>query len=738
MASKAPKTSIPEVGVGGEQDKLKWEGLNTSVKDARFLRLGQSPDQNNWITGRDGDNIQLRRGSALLGATRRTGASVTGLGIGQIGNTQIPFFSANRSIYYYNANLATPDTVEINTANLLPLGANGEDVSFASYQNLAGSFMYLTSPNSSIYKIPLANPGDALDLQSKSYRFSYIRIDQNRMRGMGRHGNQFAPDLFSDYISNSDKATYTAYGSAQINQLAQIGDGATKAFTGNVGSAGSKSSVFNVILAGAISGGTGISGMTATGGQITITSAAHGRSVGDFVMVNGVTSSGSPVNQVVGTVTGVTDVNTVVVTPSIAAVASLTYSSGGTLYLLEVFTDDQQGNLTSNLGGTGTVNYATGAYAATFNTAPTNGVNLVVNEFTEDATSGGIADFSFAASNPSLGQGYQFPQGGGGKALASAGYQGVEYAFHQNKTWLVGLPTNATSAYGDATNNEYWSHIGIPYPRAQFPTGDGILYLDNTNPAQPQFSILEIPPGSTNLTVVPTWESQDLDLSLYTHDKAVVFRWGEYDILCCKQSINGTPQGFNSQFFIRNLTSNFWNKLDYSASVLGEYLGALLAGDSLSPNLFTLFSGVDDDGSAIPNFWKSGSTDFGFSGKKKCSHLLIEGLIQPAQDIVVSLSLDGGKYVMYFTIQGTGSYVNSSSPVGVGSNTVGSNVIGGGGTITANPFEISIPIFTDYFDYISVQFQAINVGWAQINRMAFRDIRLKARRSLSSIEGVQK
>ena len=42
----------------------------------------------------------------------------------------------------------------------------------------------------------------------------------------------------------------------------------------------------------------------------------------------------------------------------------------------ETFTDDGNGVLTGDLGGTGTVNYETGAISVTFNTAPDNGQNI--------------------------------------------------------------------------------------------------------------------------------------------------------------------------------------------------------------------------------------------------------------------------------------------------------------------------------------------------------------------------
>lgn len=45
----------------------------------------------------------------------------------------------------------------------------------------------------------------------------------------------------------------------------------------------------------------------------------------------------------------------------------------------ETFTDNGSGVLTGDLGGTGTVNYTTGAIAVTFNTAPTSGQNIYLS-----------------------------------------------------------------------------------------------------------------------------------------------------------------------------------------------------------------------------------------------------------------------------------------------------------------------------------------------------------------------
>ncbi len=83
---------IPSFIVGDEAHP--WGGLNTAVKDNRYLDRGESYAQKNWITGRDKDHIELRRGSIILGSTRRNiaGSKVQGQGIGiKNDGTQVPF-----------------------------------------------------------------------------------------------------------------------------------------------------------------------------------------------------------------------------------------------------------------------------------------------------------------------------------------------------------------------------------------------------------------------------------------------------------------------------------------------------------------------------------------------------------------------------------------------------------------------------------------------------------------------
>lgn len=626
-----------------------WRGINTIIKSSKDLLDGVSPDSLNWITGYDpdnkkGDHIELRRGYALLGQTRVNGTGkVTGLGIGtRYDGTQIPFYTAGRKIKYYDP--TANDVAEVGL-NLLPAAADGEYTSIAPYQNLAGSFVYVSSPSSSIYKIHTANPASAVDQSSASYR-GYISFVQGRMQLWNRNGSAASgKDLTGYYESYIDKALLSSF-THVTGESVGTGDGVTKTFAGTLAQR-----------------------------------------------------------------TGARTLMYIQITDSV-----------------ETLVDNRNGTLVGSLGGTGTINYATGAYSVTFNTAPTNPQAITADYYWEDSTSAGVCDFS-QSSPRTAGQGNVFRQDDGGANLNSVLPLGPDiYCLHTLRTWVVTNTLTDTSA----TNLPYRNNTGTPFYLGAFSTGDGILYLDNSRPSSPKLNLLGIPPGSTNTTIVPMPLSDDLDLSLNAFDSVVVRRWGNYDIICCQNFTNGVKDTFNSVFYIRNIISGFWDKLDYPASCLDEYLGTLLSGDSLSSNLFTLFSGFDDDGNVINNHWISGMSNLKYDGSKKLYRMVIEGLIAPAQSFDIYLSFDGGQFVKYRTIAGTGTYVSKGAPQTIGTYTLGSKVLGAGGSgpITAYPYLLDFPIASDLFEYVQVKFVATGIGYLEVDQYTFKDIRAKGRHLL--------
>lgn len=611
-------------------------GLQTSVKDIKTLKPGYSPDSKNWLTSKFKDSIELRRGYARLGTTEVTGTGkVTGLGIGlRYDGVSVPFFSYGRKVKYYD--VTTDDTVEVGT-DMLPAGADGEDVWFKAYQGLAGSFIYLGSSNSGIYKIPTANPGSAVDQSVNNYRFGVFHIGQNRSFAGQRNGtvagNNDKTGLYLSYIDKDQLSDFT-----QV-----IGE--------SVGASGSTTY-------------TGTLAVVGSGKTIMYTSFAE---------------------------------------------------AGG-----ETLVDDRNGNLVGDAGSTGTINYATGAYSITFNHSTVGAVT--VSYYHETATSTGILDFTGSAN----GQGKSFRQDdGGGNIMAIFNINTIEYCLHKLKTWQL-----TTTLDDTGTTNLPYRNIGIPYPRAAFQTPEGIIMADLSRPTDPKFRQMQVLQGTNIQTIEPISISDDLDLSGYAFDKCVAFRWGDYEIFCAQELTNGVANEHNSVMFVHNVISNAWDVFDYFASCLEEYDGTLIAGDSVSNNVYTLFSGFDEDGDIISNYWKSSDLNLGSDNLKNCRRMVVSGLIQQDQSFTVSLSYDGGAFAVVQTIEGSGSYVDTGIEVSIGSQTIGTKTIGGGGGVTASPYEISFPINSDRFINVQVKVEALGIGHVSVHELKFCDIRNKGRHNL--------
>jgi hypothetical protein len=524
--------------------------------------------------------------------------------------------------------------------DLLPVGASGEDVWMRSYQNLAGSFIYIGSPNSSVYKISTSNPGSAVDQTVSSHRFGVFHIGQNRTFAGQRNGttagNNDKTGLYLSYIDKDQLSDYTqvtgeAYGT---------GDGVTKTFAS------------------------------------TLTQRT-GKRTAMYVSVT----------------------NTV-----------------------ETFVDDRNGNMVGNLGGTGTVNYATGAVSVTFNTAPAGAQAITCSYYYEDSTSTGILDFSGSAN----GQGKSFRQDdGGGNLMAIYNINTIVYCLHLLKTWQF------TSSLDDTqSTNLTYRNVGVPYPRAAFQSPEGIIMIDNSRASDPKFRRMQVLQGTNIQTIEPESISDVLDLTPYAYDYGVAHRWGDYEVFSMQDKTNEVADTFNSVMLVRNVVSGAWDKLNYYASCLGELNGTLVAGDSVTNNVYTLFSGFDEDGDVIENYWTSSDLNLGTDNLKNCRRMVVDGLIQPDQNIEVYLSYDGGQFTKVYTIEGDADYVDSGINTYIGGVTMGSKVIGGGGSATASPFEVDFPINSDRFINVRIKLVCTEVGYAQINSMTFKDIRDKGRKNL--------
>lgn len=717
----------------------KWYGLNTAVKDITSLKDGYTPDSLNWITTDEQDAIVLRRGVFPLGALNNTAGKITGLGVGRMfDGTEIPFFSYGRKMFYYDSDSEL--NVEIGS-DILPENQDGIDLYIKPYQNLAGSFVYVSSPFMEAIKIPAANPGSASNQGNQDNR-GYMNFHQSRSFLWQNNNIANQKDYTSLYLSWFDKQLPDDYPSVTKEDVGN-GDGSTKNFTGTLAQITAPRTAFYVTIAAAIDAGENISGITAAASAV-VTVASHSLAVGDSVIIFGVLGM-TQINLLQAFVTATTSTT---ITLDVDSTSFSAYSSGGKIYKTELLKDDRNGNLSSEDGGTGTINYATGAFDATFFNAPTSGTDIIADYFYENANDEGVLDFAASFDGDGVrvpGTGDTLRQfAGSGNLNVVVPLSNIFFGFHQLNTWQTSIPSD--DGADGRLNLPYREQMGVPSIRGAYAGTKGIYFVDYHNQsAKPELRRLEVFTGgaaATN-TVVPRLLSEILDLSVYSFTNGVVFQWGRYVLISGAQIRNGVVDNYNSRTIIYNTESKTFDLLDIPVNCLAEYLGTLICGDPLTNSVYTLFSGFDDNGSDINNFYTTKNDDLGWKGQKRVRRLFMEGLIQPNQKIRVSVSFDDGPFVPYFTIDGSGSYVNTAESIAVGTQTVGASVGGGGETIFASPFMVEFPINTPNFVYIRLKFEAnakdspgeVVGGYAQINYYEFLDIRIKTNRAPSIRQG---
>lgn len=589
--------------------------------EAQSIPDGAASASSNWLT--KGDKIELRRGSRRFGSDAGVGR-VSGLRVlTKQDGTEVMVRTRGRKVEFFDT--ATEDWIETGS-DVLPAAADGEDVSIEPYNGLSGAAGYLSSPNSSIYKIMAANPGSITDLQMTDHK-GRIRIKTGRTYLWDRKSSNGGKDETGLYRSKIDKD--------EVSDFTQI--------TGEaVGSAGS----------------------AAYSGTLAFKAAGANRTC--FLV-------------------RITD-------------------GSKTLY------DDKNGGFTGD--GTGTINYTTGAYSVTFNTATTGAVTA--SYYWEDSTSGGICDFAFSASR-TAGQGYVLRQDDAGGKMQNVGfYNGQIYCLHERKTWRVVESDDDLTI----TNLIYRELVGVPYWRSMAESGEGVYFVDTSDRTKPVIRLLTLEPVSAQ--VVPVSISNNVNLEAYEFDRAAGHVFGDWVLFACRTASSVV----NDTVIVYDRKRKSLDKLDYRVSCFETYEGACVAGASDSNNVYELFSGFDDDDANIPNSWEGNLTRLGLQELKKVKRLRLQGEIGPDQAFDVYLSLDRGPAVKIGTVEGSGSYVDRTQVALVGTATIGKNVIGGGGTgVTAYNYYCELPVKQDKFDEAKISFVATGLGYLSVSMYNFFDVR---------------
>lgn len=377
----------------------------------------------------------------------------------------------------------------------------------------------------------------------------------------------------------------------------------------------------------------------------------------------------------------------------------------------ETFTDNNDGTLSGSAGGTGTVNYVTGAYSVTFN-AVTAGAVTAEYQW-EDSTDGGLADFTFSVPRQA-GEGEVFRQDEGGDAIQKVEVlEGRYYSLKQRRAYELELTADDTNA----TNLPYRSNIGMPSKRASVSTGAGIVFMDTADPDAPKLTRLERNVSGDG--VLPTELAPQFDFSPYKWDGCAMESWGENIVFSGRTPDSPT----NDRLFLYSLR---WQSVDvvrFPADTLAKDAGLLYAGDTITDNVYQLFSGFDDDGFEIENEWVSGADLLDTEEYKKVKRLTVEGEISKEQSLEVYLSLDNDAFQLVGTVEGTGPYVETTGAHTIGSTMLGSGEVGGGDAgLDAYPYFTEFKVNTGKFYRRRVRYRAAGTGYVSVSMQKDKDV----------------
>lgn len=386
----------------------------------------------------------------------------------------------------------------------------------------------------------------------------------------------------------------------------------------------------------------------------------------------------------------------------------------------EVYTDNFLGVLTGSLGGMGTINYITGAY-----TLSNAGVGTAAYQW-EDSNVKGLTDFTRSATRLA-GEGFIFPQDEGGDPILNVviGPDGY-YSMKENSSYLLTLDADDLGA----SNNVFRKQMGTLSYRGSLSTSQGIIFINTNNPEKPEMTILV--PNLAGDSLVPKVLFPQFRFANYLYDDCTVESFERYIIVACR-----TPDStVNDRILLCDLTAGTVNITNYHARTLPSCDGLLYMGSSIVQSVYQLFSGFDDDGYPIQNYWigkgeiyappsKSASSAASGQSLKKLRRIRLKGGIALNQSYQVYLSYDDAGFQLVGTVLGTGSYVDYASPQTIGSNFIGEDNVGGGPMTNIYPYFIELHLEkVPKFRKRSVKFIALGIGYVSIAYQMDVDITL--------------
>lgn len=384
---------------------------------------------------------------------------------------------------------------------------------------------------------------------------------------------------------------------------------------------------------------------------------------------------------------------------------------------VETFTDQKDGTLDSNLGGSGTINYSTGAYSVTFGAAAGT---PVASYLWEDSTEKGLADFTFSATRVP-GEGNRITQDIGGDAILAVevGLDGAYYSLKEQSAYKLDLLEAQTAPDTIYSNLVYRRDIGIQNWRAVVSTNKGIVFMNTANPDKPELTILQRNPLGDSIEPVVLFPH--FKFSNYNYEDCAIDTWERYIVIACKDADSTT----NRTVLLCDTVAGTVDIAYYPVRMFAKDSGNLYVGSSVSQSVYNLFNGFDDDGYAIENLWIGKGEQYSATVSerlKKFKKLRFKGLIDPDQIVQVYLSYDDAGFELVGTIRGDGIYVDYLNQQSIGTNMIGDIQVGGDTNSYSYPYFMEIKLKTPKFRKRTLKLLATGIGYFDCGSIMDKDI----------------
>ena len=414
------------------------------------------------------------------------------------------------------------------------------------------------------------------------------------------------------------------------------------------------------------------------------------------------------------------DVYTTVASESITDVASgtLAFKAGGATRTCfgvqitdtssgEVFTDNYDGTLTGDAGGTGTINYMTGAFTITGQT----GAGTADYQW-EDSNANGVTDFSKSATRLA-GEGFVVRQDAGGDAIQVViPFDGSYFSFKQNSVYQFTLDVDDTNPINELIRTD----VGVETLRSAVGTSAGIMFMNTGNPSKPMINILQRNPVGDNFLTTPYFPQ--FKFENYNYDDVSIAAWDKFVVVACRED---SPN--NNRLLLCNMQERSVDVAPYGCSCFNKDEGLLYAGDPVAQISYELFSGIDDMTVKIENFWESKGDLLNTKSLKRVKRFIFRGQIAPDQAIRVYVSTDNGSYQWVGTILGSGDYVDYTSTYAIGTTFIGQATLGGDSDATVvYDFLMKLKIKLPKFRKRKIKLVAQNLGYCSIQQLTDHDI----------------